>query len=105
MIRIAKKWIYDGELDALDGIRLIGAAVDTINGLYSTKSKKRRNFSEAVKKEILHIQKNKCAMCRKKLESPQYDHIDGDRSNNAITNCQALCPNCHVKKSMDKKKR
>jgi 5-methylcytosine-specific restriction endonuclease McrA len=28
-----------------------------------------------------------------------YDHKNGDRSNNKITNCQALCPNCHAKKT------
>jgi 5-methylcytosine-specific restriction endonuclease McrA len=28
-----------------------------------------------------------------------YDHIDGNRSNNKISNCQALCPNCHAKKT------
>jgi 5-methylcytosine-specific restriction endonuclease McrA len=28
-----------------------------------------------------------------------YDHIDGNRSNNDPSNCQALCPNCHAKKT------
>jgi len=28
-----------------------------------------------------------------------YDHIDGNRSNNSPDNCQVLCPNCHAKKS------
>jgi len=27
-----------------------------------------------------------------------YDHKNGNRSNNKISNCQALCPNCHAKK-------
>ena len=28
-----------------------------------------------------------------------YDHIDGNRSNNHARNCQASCPNCHAKKT------
>jgi hypothetical protein len=28
-----------------------------------------------------------------------YDHKDGNRSNNHARNCQALCPNCHAKKT------
>ena len=28
-----------------------------------------------------------------------YDHKNGDRSNNKLSNCQALCPNCHAKKT------
>ena len=28
-----------------------------------------------------------------------YDHKNGDRSNNKLINCQALCPNCHAKKT------
>jgi hypothetical protein len=28
-----------------------------------------------------------------------YDHIDENRSHNDFNNCQALCPNCHAKKT------
>lgn len=28
-----------------------------------------------------------------------FDHKDGNRSNNSPGNCQALCPNCHAKKT------
>ena len=34
-----------------------------------------------------------------------FDHIDGDSSNNSLSNCQALCPNCHAKKTRKTKKR
>jgi len=33
------------------------------------------------------------------LEVFNFDHIDGDRSNNSFFNCQALCPNCHARKT------
>lgn len=43
---------------------------------------------------------NKCNCCginswEGKLLSLQLDHIDGDRTNNELSNLQLLCPNCH----------
>lgn len=59
----------------------------------------RKPFSRYVKYEILERQQNRCAMCNDKLFYPHFDHIDGNRSNNKLTNCQALCPNCHELKT------
>ncbi|MGD9533377.1 MAG: PsbP-related protein [Candidatus Nitrosocosmicus sp.] len=59
----------------------------------------RRGFSDSDKNEILHRQKNLCAHCKRFLSVRDFDHIDGDRSNNDISNCQALCPNCHAIKT------
>jgi len=59
----------------------------------------RRNFPDSVKREILKRQNNNCNLCKSFLSSPDFDHIDGNHSNNAITNCQALCPTCHRKKT------
>jgi len=42
----------------------------------------------------------KCAICKKRAGVWDYDHIDGDRSNNQATNSQALCSNCHAKKTL-----
>ena len=44
-------------------------------------------------------QNNLCNMCFQILEFVEFDHIDGDRNNNSYENCQALCPNCHAKKT------
>lgn len=49
------------------------------------------------KKKILEIQRNRCANCGKKSKIYDFDHIDNNSSNNDISNCQALCPNCHAK--------
>ena len=69
-------------------------------------SRERKSFSRYVKDEILERQKNRCAMCNNKLFYPHFDHIDGNRSNNSLTNCQALCPNCHeLKTRRDQKER
>lgn len=64
--------------------------------------KKRKQFSKLTKKKILEIQRNRCANCGKKLKIWDFDHIDDDRTNNDISNCQALCPACHRLKTKRK---
>lgn len=64
-----------------------------------SKPKARKNFSKATKEIVLKIQKNKCKDCGRKSKNWDFDHIDGDSSNNSLNNCQALCPNCHAKKT------
>jgi hypothetical protein len=63
------------------------------------RTKERRPFSSEVKRQILKNQNYKCAICKRSNEVWDYDHKNGDRSNNKISNCQALCPNCHAKKT------
>ena len=75
--------------------------------MINSKSNKsnRKDFSCAVKIDTL-INQNFCCnnkTCHKgftKTVRPHFDHISG-RSDNKITNCQALCPNCHEIKSVD----
>ncbi|HUT06996.1 MAG TPA: HNH endonuclease signature motif containing protein [Nitrosopumilaceae archaeon] len=69
-------------------------------GLISKKP--RRGFSKYVKKRVLSIQSSRCNYCYIILDLVNYDHIDGNRSNNLFFNCQALCPNCHAKKTRRK---
>lgn len=59
----------------------------------------RRSFSDSVKESVLRSQNHRCNSCKRLLNVVDYDHIDGNRSNNDISNCQALCPNCHAEKS------
>ena len=64
------------------------------------RSKKlRRDFSESVRKKVLALQFYRCNYCNRVLDVVNFDHIDGDKSNNSFFNCQALCPNCHAKKT------
>jgi len=63
------------------------------------KRKLRRNFPEWVRAAILLIQQYRCRVCGCFLEVYEFDHIDGNPYNNHITNCQALCPTCHTKKT------
>ena len=67
--------------------------------LASNSSSKRENFSESIKEEVLRNQNHRCAHCNNLLTVVDFDHKDNDRSNNDITNCQALCPNCHAIKT------
>ena len=62
----------------------------------------RKSFSKYQETQILANQDYKCRLCSTRFAKnvhPQYDHIDGDHSNNSIENGQAICPNCHDAKS------
>ncbi len=62
----------------------------------------RKSFSKYQQTEILGNQDYKCRLCHTRFAKsvhPQFDHIDGDRSNNSIENGQAICSNCHDAKS------
>src|SRR5262245_48459545 len=59
----------------------------------------RKYFAADVKRKILKKQGHKCAKCNWNTGVFDFDHKDGNRSNNKMSNCQALCRNCHAKKS------
>ena len=78
------------------------------------KKSSRKSFTKFQQTETLANQDYKCNECKipfKKSVHPHFDHIDGNNSNNALENCQALCANCHdnksrhenVKRSIEKK--
>lgn len=73
--------------------------------LLGGKKKGRKGFSCATKIDTL-INQNFCCNnpdCHKgftKTVRPHFDHIKG-RTDNRISNCQALCPNCHNTKSVN----
>lgn len=45
--------------------------------------------------EILFLNRHACCICQDKGKDVQIHHIDGDNSNNDITNLAALCLDCH----------
>ncbi len=64
--------------------------------------KKRKGISPSQKEHLLFKQDWRCTKCSTKFTTsirPHYDHKNGDRSDNRISNFQALCPNCHDHKS------
>jgi len=70
-----------------------------------SKPKARRGFSKSIKAEVKRRQNYRCNGCGKKSDVLDFDHTDGNSSNNSLDNCQALCPNCHAKKSRKIKQR
>jgi len=70
-----------------------------------SKPKSRRGFSKFIKAKVLKIQNNRCKACGKKLDVKDFDHIDRNNSNNSLENCQALCLDCHRKKTQKIKQR
>jgi len=87
-----------------DNIDLAIAVLRVIEKSMS-KPKARKSFPKTTQKSSLSEQKNRCNDCSKKSKVWDFDHIDGDSSNNSLNNCQALCPNCHAKKTRNYKKR
>jgi len=59
----------------------------------------RRGWTDSQHKQVLDRQDGKCAICGEHSGTFQFDHIDDNHNNNDLDNCQALCPNCHDRKS------
>jgi len=84
---------------------------EMIRDIYGNPLKKRENKREPVsqsqKNEVLARQKNRCARCKNPLDmrAKHFDHVKevykGGKSR--IGNLQALCPNCHSKKTHKEK--
>ena len=67
------------------------------------KQQRRRKFSKWTQAIVLDNQNECCNLCGMYYEMLEFDHIDGDKTNNSIENCQALCPNCHTRKTKMRK--
>ena len=84
--------------------RIIGILLPAVINCTYVDSKLERNpFTVSVKRRVLKAPKNRCAICaicRSKLDQyvVDFDHINGNSTNNKIKNCQALCTPCHRKK-------
>lgn len=82
-------------------IALVGILLAmSVYGIKHTKSKyrDRNDFSRRNKRIIRReIQNGKCPLCRKKLYGRiEYHHKDGNRSNNRLSNGQAMHRHCHM---------
>jgi len=59
----------------------------------------RRQFSKLTKKKTLIRQNFRCNLCLKPLDIVEFHHKNGNSADDRLTNCEALCPNCHAKKT------
>lgn len=69
---------------------------------FGSRKKKRKGVTPNRAMQIAKSQDFSCAHCSKSITKRyqfHIDHIDGDRNNRDITNLQALCVECHSKKS------
>jgi 5-methylcytosine-specific restriction endonuclease McrA len=72
------------------------------NSFFKSKSEtSRKGFTKTIKDKVLEKQNNKCGKCKISFNkvNPQFDHKNGNHSDNSLRNCQALCANCHDSKS------
>jgi len=67
------------------------------------KPQRRQEFSESDKKTTRYHQWFRCDECHEFNSNLEFHHKDGQNWNNDISNCQGLCPNCHVKKHLKPK--
>ena len=56
----------------------------------------RRGLSGIQKEQVRDKQYGKCNMCFTPPTKWKYDHIDGNKSNNDLNNCQGLCTDCYL---------
>ena len=81
---------------------LVGLKLAQYNILI-TKKQIRKKFSKRIRSARLILQNYRCMICGCFLDVYEFDHIDGNRANNSLFNCQALCPTCHARKSKRQK--
>ena len=62
----------------------------------------KRGWSRDEKEQVRARQYDRCNMCFREPTRWAYDHFDGDKRNNDISNCQGLCPKCKSEKMMIK---
>lgn len=81
-------------------IALMILSLSFLTLFYRSQRKIRIYFAAATKNQALSKQKQKCNMCGKGLEkfNIDFDHKNGNRSDNRLSNCRALCTPCHRKK-------
>jgi len=58
----------------------------------------RKSFPKLTKQKTVIRQNFCCNECGKYSEVLEFHHKNGNRADNRLSNCEALCPNCHRKK-------
>jgi 5-methylcytosine-specific restriction endonuclease McrA len=95
--------LWVGQREVKDVRARLAKAEKKILTLDAKLRKRRRHVSQAVKMRVIASQRGRCEGCDCDLEHVPFDidHIVGlaDGGCNCFTNLQALCTNCHAKKT------
>ena len=85
---------------------IILASIGIVGSIFVVIAKKRKfeifqrhGWSSIQKEQIRNRQYDKCNMCFTPASRWKYDHIDGNKSNNDLNNCQGLCHDCYSAKT------
>jgi hypothetical protein len=81
-------------------IALMILSISFLTLFHGSQKKIRLYFATATKNQALCKQRQKCGICGKGLAkfNIDFDHNNGNRSDNRLSNCRALCTPCHRKK-------
>ena len=86
----------------LAGAVIVLAELAPKNSYYTQPKPKpirRNNFTDTTERDTVIKQDFVCNRCKEPTDYMEFHHIDGDRSNNRPSNCEALCPACHAEKT------
>ena len=90
--------LNDAQTPIIGLVILVG--IIGVIGVFAKKIKleifQRRGLSGIQKEQVRDRQYDKCNMCFTPPTKWKYDHIDGNKNNNDLNNCQGLCPDCYL---------
>ena len=85
---------------------IILGLVGIVGGIIGVSAKKgkfkifqRQGWNSTQKEQVRNRQYDKCNMCFNTPSKWKYDHIDANKNNNDLYNCQGLCTECHLVKT------
>jgi len=88
------------EFGILGLIGIIGGIIGVNRKKIGSAIFQKRSWSRDEKELVRARQHGRCNMCFREPSRWAYDHFDGDKRNNDISNCQGLCPECKSEKMM-----
>jgi hypothetical protein len=94
-----KLWLFSLPIIAIILAVILKIKNSTVHSDTSSASKQspliRRGWTPDEKDQVRTKQDGKCNHCSKHPPRWEYHHVNGDRSDNSLDNCEGLCPNCH----------
>ncbi len=83
-------------------VHIISVVLNALEVKPSKKKRKRKDFTKKTRSLKLKLQNHRCENCRCYNEYLEFHHKNGNRADNRLENCEALCPNCHANKTRKK---